>query len=172
MVLVGTEFRRSGPKSVKRGGNPRREGRLRQLLCELQRHFLRREHDSGEGRDRRDQPHVPNRREGRRDPDEYFDGSSAGDNEDLFSGENQDKVRWTGQIGWGGKPTAVPIVPWQDTPGWPGDGTAYFGSAHPNGFFMALCDGSVRLIAYNSLDPYIWMYMGNRHDNHVIANQW
>jgi hypothetical protein len=106
-------------------------------------------------------------------PDEYFTGSNPGDNEDAYSGENQDTVRWPGQIGWGGNgdPNGTPIVPWADTPGWTGGGTAYFGSAHPNGFFMAYCDGSVHMIHWHNLDPYVWMWMGNRYDTHVISSQ-
>ena len=90
-----------------------------------------------------------------------------------ITGENQDVVRWPGMIGWGGNPdpNGTPIVPWADTPGWVGGGTAYFGSAHPNGFFMAFCDGSVHMIHWHNLDPYVWMWMGNRNDRHVISAQ-
>jgi hypothetical protein len=103
-------------------------------------------------------------------PDEYFTGTNAGDNEDAYAGENQDIIRWSGQVGWGGNPNpeGTPIVPGVDTPGWVGCGAAYFGSTHPNGFFMAFCDGSVRMVYWHNLDPYVWMRMGNRSDNHVI----
>ena len=38
-----------------------------------------------------------------------------------------------------------------------------FGSAHSNGFQMAMCDGSVHMIAY-AITPQIHVYLGNRQD--------
>jgi prepilin-type N-terminal cleavage/methylation domain-containing protein len=107
------------------------------------------------------------------DPDAYFTAGIIGDGGEAYEGENQDIVRWPGMIGWGGNPdpNGTPIVPAPDTPGWVGGATAYFGSAHPNGFFMAYCDGSVHMIHWHNLDPYVWMWMGNRNDTHVISAQ-
>jgi prepilin-type processing-associated H-X9-DG protein len=42
-----------------------------------------------------------------------------------------------------------------------------FGSAHLDGFQMAFCDGSVKLMSF-SLDPTIHKYLGNRKDGHPI----
>ncbi|MCD4728919.1 MAG: DUF1559 domain-containing protein [Pirellulales bacterium] len=53
----------------------------------------------------------------------------------------------------------------QDSPGI----TAYwhFGSAHSNGFHIALCDGSVHMISY-SIDSHVHSYLGNRMDGQII----
>ena len=42
-----------------------------------------------------------------------------------------------------------------------------YGSAHANGFGMALCDGSVRTISY-SIDLTTHGYLANRKDGHVV----
>ena len=44
-----------------------------------------------------------------------------------------------------------------------------FGSAHPSGFSMALCDGSVKLIDFG-IDPDIHRSMGNRKDGLPAEN--
>ena len=69
------------------------------------------------------------------DPDHYFDGMEGTDNNPATNGGmDWDWHRWslTG--------------PDQDTPGF-GDYTG-FGSAHPSGFNIAFCDGSVHSISY------------------------
>jgi hypothetical protein len=42
-----------------------------------------------------------------------------------------------------------------------------FGSAHPSGMFMLLCDGSVQLVDYN-IDAKVHQRMGNRRDERAI----
>jgi prepilin-type N-terminal cleavage/methylation domain-containing protein len=88
-------------------------------------------------------------------PDNYSDGGDIGDN-DGFEGDNEDNTRWTAS--WGGLPV-------QDTPGstvrW------HFGSAHPEGLYMAFCDGAVQLISY-SIDAGTFQYLGNRKDGRPI----
>jgi type II secretory pathway pseudopilin PulG len=91
------------------------------------------------------------------DPNRYEDGKSLGDNQGPLQCE-RDSVRW-------GEPTISPSVPGlpplQDTPG--ADLTYNFGSAHPGGFFMGLCDGSVQRLAYD-IDNQIFVQQCNRLD--------
>jgi prepilin-type N-terminal cleavage/methylation domain-containing protein len=90
-------------------------------------------------------------------PHRYEDGVSLGDNQGPFQCE-RDSVRW-------GEPTISAsnpgLPPLQDTPG--ADLTYNFGSAHPVGFFMALCDGSVQRLAYD-IDNQLFVQQCNRHD--------
>jgi prepilin-type N-terminal cleavage/methylation domain-containing protein len=49
-----------------------------------------------------------------------------------------------------------------------GDGEFHlFGSAHPSGFFMVFCDGSVRAISYD-VDPFTHSYLASRLDGKVV----
>lgn len=47
------------------------------------------------------------------------------------------------------------------------DNCCNFGSAHPAGWNMGMCDGSVRSLSYD-IDPAIHRYLGNRRDRHPI----
>ena len=72
-------------------------------------------------------------------PDNYTDGESRGDNETLYSGYATDLHRFTD----------IESLPLQDTPAkLDPRGYLRFGSAHPVGCQMALCDGSVKLVSY------------------------
>jgi prepilin-type N-terminal cleavage/methylation domain-containing protein len=92
------------------------------------------------------------------DPDNYANGNDAGDNEDAMMGFNQDIGRWH----YAGLP------PCQDRPGW-GNGVS-FGSAHADGFQMALCDGSVHMINY-SIDATTDDHLSNRKDGCPIQGK-
>ncbi len=92
------------------------------------------------------------------DPDNYANGNDAGDNEDAMMGFNQDIGRWH----YAGLP------PCQDRPGW-GNGVS-FGSAHADGFQMALCDGSVHMINY-SIDATTDDHLANRKDDCPIQGK-
>ncbi len=87
------------------------------------------------------------------EPNRYYNGTDEGDNETFYSGYNADTVRDTSD------------GPFQDKE------YLYscraFGSAHHNGFHMAFCDGSVRLINY-TIDKQIHRRLGNRQDGMPI----
>jgi prepilin-type N-terminal cleavage/methylation domain-containing protein/prepilin-type processing-associated H-X9-DG protein len=88
-------------------------------------------------------------------PDHYTTGLDVGDDEAAFIGQNNDIVRWSGA-------TATDHYRlMQDTPG----ELSYqaFGSAHANGFNMAMCDASVRSVNY-TIDPEIHRRLCNRMD--------
>ena len=90
-------------------------------------------------------------------PDGYYDQTKDfGDDEGCFNGLSGDQGRYT-RYGVDD--------PMQDTLGL----MAYwrFGSAHSNGFHMAMCDGSVHIINY-SIDSLTHSYLGNRNDGMVI----
>jgi len=68
-------------------------------------------------------------------PDNYTTGRDPSDNENMYTGYNNDVYR----CGFN--------VPLQDRKGL--TDTLRFGSLHPAGVQMCYCDGSVRLVAYN-----------------------
>ena len=84
-------------------------------------------------------------------------GSSSGQDTSsdsaALSGDDNDLLAWTDQ------------PPLQDTPGL--DNESIFGSAHANGFGMAFCDGSVRMMSY-SIDPLVHRCLGSRNDGLAV----
>jgi len=95
-------------------------------------------------------------------PDSYVDGSDPGDNEDLYSGFNNDNHR----IAYYNPATKAALTPRQDYPGLRSPRS--FGSAHPGSCFMSFCDGSVRAISY-AVDPLAHQRMGNRMDGKIVG---
>jgi prepilin-type N-terminal cleavage/methylation domain-containing protein len=89
----------------------------------------------------------------------YRNGQDGGDNENLYTGFNTDTTRSTNnrRTGNANQIRFPPRV----------DGRIVtintFGSAHPAGFNVVLCDGSVRLISY-TIDEFNYMRLGNRGD--------
>ena len=88
----------------------------------------------------------------------YTTNTDAGDDQNMFTGYQDDIIRWTGP---GNDPAYAPR---QDEPA---DGVLVFGSAHSGGFNVAMCDGSVHTINYG-IDLETHRRLGNRHDNQPI----
>jgi len=86
------------------------------------------------------------------DPNNYFTGKDAADNEGMYSGEDNDNSRDTSSL------------PMQDTAG--AQDSQKFGSAHSGGLNMVYCDGSVHFISYD-VDIANWRPMGNRYSDLV-----
>jgi hypothetical protein len=77
-----------------------------------------------------------------------------GDNESIYSGYNRDQHR------------SSRYLPAQDRDG-VASGHWWFGSAHSDGFGMAMCDSSVRRISF-SIDPLVHRRLGIRNDGEVV----
>lgn len=90
-------------------------------------------------------------------PKNYLNGADAADNENLYVGFDNDNSRST---------NASYHPPRQDTKLLAN--IQVFGSAHPGGFNMVMCDGSVRVIQY-SVDQNSFRYLGNRFDGQTIT---
>ena len=83
-------------------------------------------------------------------PDHYLTGQDPTDNENMYSGFNNDNFRTT---------TYPPI---QDRRGYYPD-MYHFGSAHSSGCHFVFCDGSVKKISF-SVDRDVFKSGGNRKD--------
>ncbi len=102
--------------------------------------------------------------------DHYFDNNDAGDDEPMFAGHDWTHTRWTtgpiADILDGSTSARTRLLPAQDRPG-RANGQA-FGSAHPGGFHVAMCDGSVHVIDYG-IDGLVHAKLGNRHDGLPVS---
>jgi prepilin-type N-terminal cleavage/methylation domain-containing protein/prepilin-type processing-associated H-X9-DG protein len=88
------------------------------------------------------------------DPDRYIDGLAINDDNSLYTGYDYDTSAYTGYDHRINQPQA-------DQPGL--TLSYYFGSAHPGGFQMAFCDGSIQTIAYD-IDGLTYKKMGSRDE--------
>jgi type II secretory pathway pseudopilin PulG len=88
-------------------------------------------------------------------PDRYFDGAYTADDQCVFSGHDNDNNGYTAN-------GSAVNRPQQDRPGL--NLPFHFGGPHVTGLNMALCDGSVQLIAYD-VDDTVWVKYGGRNDN-------
>jgi prepilin-type N-terminal cleavage/methylation domain-containing protein/prepilin-type processing-associated H-X9-DG protein len=96
------------------------------------------------------------------DPAAYSGGADAGDDQNLYTGYQDDICRW---VGTGNDASYTPR---QDQSGLNGLNTWFiFGSAHSSGFNAAMCDGSVHFIAY-SIDLETHRRLGNRADGQMV----
>jgi len=88
----------------------------------------------------------------------YTAGNSTGDNENPYTGFNDDLLRTTNAT----------VPPARDRQGLE---RAYaFGSPHPAGFHMAFCDGSVRAIRHN-VDTRLHMILGSRNNSETYPKE-
>ena len=99
-------------------------------------------------------------------------GGSYGDNGPMYQGHDHDVLRWA----WrtirlsNGQETrqAGACFPGPDRVGSESPINC-FGSNHPGGFYMAFCDGSVRMISFD-VDNDVHSRMGNREDGEISAD--
>ena len=87
-------------------------------------------------------------------PDDYMTGVNPGDNESLYMGSNQDVERYSA------------FKPAQDTSGVSSD--KCFGSAHPAGFHVVLCDGSTKSLNFD-IDAEVFRRLCNRIDGMPVV---
>ncbi len=90
-------------------------------------------------------------------PNNYMNGADAADNENLYVGFDNDNSRSSGSSYFPPRQDSKLIANIQ-----------FWGSAHPGGFNMVMCDGSVRVIQY-SIDQSSFRYLGSRFDGEKIT---
>ncbi|MBN1853556.1 MAG: DUF1559 domain-containing protein [Pirellulales bacterium] len=96
-------------------------------------------------------------------PSDYYGTLDYGDNQGPYTSDERDSVRFAAR-------TADPgttLLPLQDRIGTGDDATFSFGSVHPDGLNMGMCDGSVRKIGY-TIDGLVHRQMANREDGAVV----
>ncbi len=103
-------------------------------------------------------------------PDDYDTGLDRADDQSAYVGHDRDMNRYFGN---GRNPDGSKrfelYLPIQDRPGYSGHGDyGIFGSAHPAGFQLALCDGSVRTVPYTIDGAVFWLY-GGRDDGEAAS---
>jgi prepilin-type N-terminal cleavage/methylation domain-containing protein/prepilin-type processing-associated H-X9-DG protein len=88
-------------------------------------------------------------------PDRYEDGQAGYDDQSMYIGFDQDNTAYTAnETGLMDR-----YAPQQDRPGV--SVRFNFGSAHPGGLHVAMCDGSVQTVSYD-IDFPVWREMGSR----------
>jgi prepilin-type N-terminal cleavage/methylation domain-containing protein/prepilin-type processing-associated H-X9-DG protein len=105
-------------------------------------------------------------------PNEYEGGSDINDdnlsfatNQAAYCGYEWDNQRVAWSWLWGRETNQENYQPRPDTPNL--SATRLWGSAHPGGFNMAYCGGSVQTINYD-VDPLVHSYSASRLDGQVI----
>lgn len=90
--------------------------------------------------------------------------SDPGDDWNMYVGQQDDVVRTTHYQ----PAVSFESAPAQDRPGYNVRTHWRFGSAHPGGFHMAMCDGSVHSLSYD-IDIEIHRRLGNRLDGEAVS---
>ncbi len=96
-------------------------------------------------------------------PLHYESSAAAGDNDTLYSGYDYDHHRFVAN---GLDPPTI-YSPQMDNDTLTASEN-YFGSAHPAGLNMVLCDGSSPVISYD-IQPELWRRLGHRADGELMA---
>lgn len=103
-----------------------------------------------------------------RNPDNYLNGLDSSDDQSVFVGHDRDMNGYTYRQSKGSKSIGyIDNVNWDSSPQQDRPGVSWkytFGSAHPSGFFMAYCDGSIQSIDYG-IERKVFALMGGRDDN-------
>lgn len=89
---------------------------------------------------------------------DYTTGTDTGDDQNAYTGCQDDVIRWVGPYTDTQMGSSTPMQDRSDV-----TNVYIFGSSHSNGFNAAMCDGSVRSIPY-SLDLETHRRLGNRKD--------
>jgi hypothetical protein len=92
-------------------------------------------------------------------PDLYNTGTSLGDDQGPYTGDDRDTMSWADFGGY--------LAPKRDRAGFD-DGGFTYGSAHASTFNVALCDGSVHSISYEIAET-VHRQLCNRKDKTVIS---
>ena len=89
-----------------------------------------------------------------------------GDNQGVWAGFEWDNHR----VAWNPASSLrrEDFQPRQDVAGVDNPGYLAFGSAHPGGLNMAMCDGSVQNVAYE-IDPLVHRFLANRLDGEAVS---
>jgi prepilin-type N-terminal cleavage/methylation domain-containing protein len=93
-----------------------------------------------------------------RDPDNYETGKDISDDHPLTNGDDYDFFAWSsraGRVQWPLPDTPKSVEYWR------------FGSAHPAGWHVALCDGSVRMMTFDIAET-VHRRLANRNDGEVV----
>jgi prepilin-type N-terminal cleavage/methylation domain-containing protein/prepilin-type processing-associated H-X9-DG protein len=97
-------------------------------------------------------------------PDGYENATDGGDNGTAYDGSNSDLIRSSHYSVQGS--TVVSLPPLQDRPGVAASDN--WGSPHPGGLNMGMCDGSVQSISYD-IDLEMHRRLGHRRDGEVVT---
>jgi type II secretory pathway pseudopilin PulG len=93
---------------------------------------------------------------------ESYSSMGEGYDASMYNGAGWDQYRWTESTPWfDGYTPALGL-------NWSIGGPQRFGSAHRDGVFHVMCDGSVRLISF-FIDGDTYWHLGNRHDGEVVS---
>ncbi len=102
-------------------------------------------------------------------PNSYENGTSGGDDQNMYNGMDRDNLRWgrAAYVWTDGVETRNlgAMSPMPDNA--PGSHDGKFGSAHSGVVLMAMCDGSVQGISFD-IDPIMHGRLANRKDGEVV----